>query len=135
MTGDITGTVGSVGGGIAGATIGTAIFPGVGTVTGAVIGSVGGDKLAREVGESAYDDLHYGTTGVGLYDDRKRQKNDDDYMASKIETEGALNDLAQALADKNLGSGLFGMNKDEWLLALANPYGDDGIFAEYDKIS
>ena len=135
MTGDITGTAGSVGGGIAGAAIGTAIFPGVGTVIGAVIGSVGGDKLAREAGESAYDDLHYGTTGIGLYDDWKRQKNDDDYMASKIETEGALNDLAQALADKNLGSGLFGMNKDEWLLALANPYGDDGIFAEYNKMS
>lgn len=142
--GDITGTAGSVGGGIAGAkvggAIGTAIFPGIGTgigiVGGAIAGSVGGDKLTREVGESGYDMFHYGTTGIGIYDNWKRQSNQDEYKVSQIEKMSEpLNNLAQALADKNLGSGLFGMSKDEWLLALSSPYGDNGLFAEYDKMS
>lgn len=134
MTGDITGTAGSVGGGIAGAkaggALGTAIAPGIGTgigiVGGAIIGSVGGDKLAREVGESAYDDLHYGTTGIGVYDDWKRQQNEDDYDFSMLEKNAkCLVDLGKALDEAGVGN----LNAQEWALALSR---DNGM-SEYDK--
>ena len=134
MTGDITGTAGSVGGGIAGAkaggALGTAIAPGIGTgigiVGGAIIGSVGGDKLAREVGESAYDDLHYGTTGIGVYDDWKRQQNEEDYDFSMLEKNAkCLVDLGKALDEAGVGN----LNAKEWALALSR---DNGM-SEYDK--
>lgn len=134
MTGDITGTAGSVGGGIAGAkaggAIGTAILPGIGTgigiVGGAIIGSVGGDKLAREVGESAYDTFHYGTTGIGAYDDWKRQQNKDDYDFSMLEKNAkCLVDLGKALDEAGVGN----LNAKEWALALSR---DNGM-SEYDK--
>lgn len=129
-------TAGAVGGGIVGAEIGTAIFPGVGTIAGAVIGSVGGGSAGEELGKSAYNDFAYGTTGIGIYDEFRRQKNKDDYLVSKMENNASsLSNLAHALADKNLGSGLFGMNYNEWMLALSSPYGDNGIFAEYDKMN
>lgn len=129
-------TAGAVGGGIVGAEIGTVIFPGVGTIAGAVIGSVGGGFAGEELGKSAYNDFTYGTTGIGVYDDWKRQKNKDDYLISQMENNASnLSDLAHALADKNLGSGLFGMSYNEWMLALSSPYGDNGIFAEYDKMN
>ena len=134
MTGDITGTAGSVGGGIAGAkaggALGTAIAPGIGTgigiVGGAIIGSVGGDKLAREVGESAYDTFHYGTTGIGTYDDWKRQQNEDDYDFSMLEKNAkCLVDLGKALDEAGVGN----LNAQEWALALSR---DNGM-SEYDK--
>ena len=134
MTGDITGTAGSVGGGIAGAkaggAIGTAIAPGIGTgigiVGGAIIGSVGGDYLFREAGETAYDKFHYGTTGVGLYDDWKRQQNEDDYDFSMLEKNAkCLVDLGKALDEAGVGN----LNAQEWALALSR---DNGM-SEYDK--
>lgn len=131
-------TAGAVGGGIIGAEIGTAIFPGVGTIAGAVIGSVGGGFAGEELGKSAYNDFHYGTTGIGLYDEWKRQKNKDDYTVSKIKESTDSEDLqalAKALDDKNLGSGWFGMNADEWILAISNNLGENGAYAEYDKMS
>lgn len=131
-------TAGAVGGGIIGAEIGTAIFPGVGTIAGAVIGSVGDGFAGEELGKSAYNDFHYGTTGIGLYDEWKRQKNKDDYTVSKIKESTDSEDLqalAKALDDKNLGSGWFGMNADEWILAISNNLGENGAYAEYDKMS
>lgn len=131
-------TAGAVGGGIISAEIGTAIFPGVGTIAGAVIGSVGGGFAGEELGKSAYNDFHYGTTGIGLYDEWKRQKNKDDYTVSKIKESTDSEDLqalAKALDDKNLGSGWFGMNADEWILAISNNLGENGAYAEYDKMS
>lgn len=134
MTGDITGTAGSVGGGIAGAkaggAIGTAIAPGIGTgigiIGGAIIGSVGGDYLFREAGETAYDKFHYGTTGVGLYDDWKRQQNEDDYDFSMLEKNAkCLVDLGKALDEAGVGN----LNAQEWALALSR---DNGM-SEYDK--
>lgn len=131
-------TAGAVGGGIVGAEIGTAIFPGVGTIAGAVIGSVGGGFAGEELGKSAYNDFTYGTTGIGIYDEWKRQKNKDDYTISKIKESTDSEDLqalAKALDDKNLGSGWFGMNADEWILAISNNLGENGAYAEYDKMS
>lgn len=131
-------TAGAVGGGAVYATIGTAIFPGVGTIAGAVIGSVGGGSAGEELGKAAYNNLHYGTTGIGKYDDWKRQKDKDDITLKNIKDDKNTQDLqalAKALDDKNLGSGLFGMNTNEWLMALANPMGDKGAYAEYDKMS
>lgn len=131
-------TTGAVGGGIVGAEIGTAIFPGVGTIAGAVIGSVGGGFVGEELGKSAYNDFTYGTTGIGVYDEWKRQKNKDDYTVSKIKESTDSEDLqalAKALDDKNLGSGWFGMNADEWILAISNNLGENGAYAEYDKMS
>lgn len=134
MTGDITGTAGSVGGGIAGAkaggALGTAIAPGIGTgigiIGGAIIGSVGGDYLFREAGETAYDKFHYGTTGVGLYDDWKRQQNEDDYDFSMLEKNAkCLVDLGKALDEAGVGN----LNAQEWALALSR---DNGM-SEYDK--
>ena len=134
MTGDITGTAGSVGGGIAGAkaggALGTAIAPGIGTgigiIGGAIIGSVGGDYLFREAGETAYDKFHYGTTGVGLYDDWKRQQNEDDYDFSMLEKNAkCLVDLGKALDEAGVGN----LNAKEWALALSR---DNGM-SEYDK--
>ena len=131
-------TAGAVGGGIIGAEIGTAIFPGVGTIAGAVIGSVGGGFAGEELGKSAYDQFHYGTTGIGIYDDWKRQKNKDDITLQHIKDDQNTQDLqslAKALDEKNLGSGWFGLNTDEWIMALANPMGDNGAYAEYDKMN
>lgn len=131
-------TAGAVGGGIVGAEIGTAIFPGVGTIAGAVIGSVGGGFTGEELGKSAYNDFTYGTTGIGVYDEWKRQKNKDDLTLQHIKDDQNTQDLqslAKALDEKNLGSGWFGMNTDEWIMALANPMGDKGAYAEYDKMS
>lgn len=134
MTGDITGTAGSVGGGIAGAkaggALGTAIAPGIGTgigiIGGAIIGSVGGDYLFREAGETAYDQFHYGTTGIGLYDDWKRQQNEDDYDFSMLEKNAkCLVDLGKALDEAGVGN----LNAKEWALALSR---DNGM-SEYDK--
>lgn len=134
MTGDITGTAGSVGGGIAGAkaggALGTAILPGIGTgigiVGGAIIGSVGGDYVFREAGESAYDTFHYGTTGIGAYDDWKRQQNEDDYDFSMLEKNAkCLVDLGKALDEAGVGN----LNAQEWALALSR---DNGM-SEYDK--
>ena len=134
MTGDITGTAGSVGGGIAGAkaggALGTAILPGIGTgigiVGGAIIGSVGGDYVFRETGESAYDTFHYGTTGIGAYDDWKRQQNEDDYDFSMLEKNAkCLVDLGKALDEAGVGN----LNAKEWALALSR---DNGM-SEYDK--
>lgn len=134
MTGDITGTAGSVGGGIAGAkaggALGTAIAPGIGTgigiIGGAIIGSVGGDYLFREAGETAYDKFHYGTTGIGLYDDWKRQQNEDDYDFSMLEKNAkCLVDLGKALDEAGVGN----LNAQEWALALSR---DNGM-SEYDK--
>lgn len=131
-------TAGAVGGGIVGAEIGTAIFPGVGTIAGAVIGSVGGGSAGEELGKSTYNMINDGTTGIGVYDDWKRQKNKDDITLKNIKDDQNAQDLqslAKALDNKDLGSGLFGMNTDEWLMALANPYGDKGAYAEFDKMS
>lgn len=131
-------TAGAVSGGIVGAEIGTAIFPGVGTIAGAVIGSVGGGFAGEELGKSAYNDFTYGTTGIGAYDNWKRQKNKDDIALKHIKDDKNTQDLqslAKALDEKNLGSGWFGMNTNEWLMALANPTGDKGAYAEYDKMS
>ena len=134
MTGDITGTAGSVGGGIAGAkaggALGTAIAPGIGTgigiIGGAIIGSVGGDYVFREAGESAYDTFHYGTTGIGAYDDWKRQQNEDDYDFSMLEKNAkCLVDLGKALDEAGVGN----LNAKEWALALSR---DNGM-SEYDK--
>ena len=134
MTGDITGTAGSVGGGIAGAkaggALGTAIAPGLGTgigiIGGAIIGSVGGDYVFREAGESAYDTFHYGTTGIGAYDDWKRQQNEDDYDFSMLEKNAkCLVDLGKALDEAGVGN----LNAQEWALALSR---DNGM-SEYDK--
>lgn len=132
--GDITGTVGGIGGGIGGAelggTIGTFIAPGIGTAIGtgigAIAGSLGGDKLAREVGESVYDDMHYGTTGIGIYDNWKRQSNQDDYDYNKMkETAPILVELGEALEKLNVGS----LNAKEWALELAH---DNGM-GQYDE--
>lgn len=134
MTGDITGTAGSVGGGIAGAkaggAVGTMIAPGIGTgigiIGGAIIGSVGGDYLLREAGESAYDTFHYGTTGIGAYDDWKRQQNKDDYDFSLLEKNAkCLVDLGKALDEAGVGN----LDAQEWALALSQ---DNGM-SEYDK--
>lgn len=134
MTGDITGTAGSVGGGIAGAKVGgalgTAILPGIGTgigiVGGAIVGSVGGDYVFREAGESLYDTFHYGTTGMGAYDDWKRQQNEDDYDFSMLEKNAkCLVDLGKALDEAGVGN----LNAKEWALALSR---DNGM-SEYDK--
>ena len=134
MTGDITGTAGSVGGGIAGAkaggALGTAIAPGIGTgigiIGGAIIGSLGGDYVFREAGESAYDTFHYGTTGIGTYDDWKRQQNEDDYDFSMLEKNAkCLVDLGKALDEAGVGN----LNAQEWALALSR---DNGM-SEYDK--
>lgn len=134
MTGDITGTAGSVGGGIAGAkaggAVGTAIAPGIGTgigiIGGAIIGSVGGDKLARGVGESAYDKFNHGTVGIGKYDDWKRQQNEDDYDFSLLEKNAKyLVDLGKALDEAGVGN----LDAQEWALALSR---DNGM-SEYDK--
>ena len=134
MTGDITGTAGSVGGGIAGAkaggALGTAIAPGIGTgigiIGGAIIGSLGGDYLLREAGESAYDTFHDGTTGIGVYDDWKRQQNKDDYDFSLLEKNAkCLVDLGKALDEAGVGN----LNAQEWALALSR---DNGM-SEYDK--
>lgn len=126
MTGDITGTAGSIGGGIGGAAVGTAIFPGVGTVIGAILGSVGGDFAFRELGEAAYDDFHYGTTGIGVYDDWKRQQNEDDYDFSLLEKNAkCLVDLGKALDEAGVGN----LDAQEWALALSR---DNGM-SEYDQ--
>lgn len=71
-TSAIAGGAGSLGGGYAGAAIGSAIAPGPGTLIGAVIGAIGGDKAVRELAESAYDMVDYGTTGVGVIDKPRR---------------------------------------------------------------
>jgi TP901 family phage tail tape measure protein len=134
MTGDITGTAGSVGGGIAGAkaggALGTAIVPGIGTgigiIVGGIAGSLGGDYLFRKAGESVYDKFHYGTTGIGVYDDWKKQQNeDDDYYNKMKETAPILVELGEALEKLNVGS----LNAKEWALELAR---DNGM-SEYDK--
>lgn len=71
-TSAIAGGGGSLGGGFVGAEIGTAIAPGLGTVIGAIVGSLGGDKMMRELTESAYDMVDYGTTGIGVIDKPRR---------------------------------------------------------------
>ena len=71
-TSAIAGGGGSLGGGFVGAEIGTAIAPGLGTVIGAIVGSLGGDKIMRELTESAYDMVDYGTTGIGVIDKPRR---------------------------------------------------------------
>lgn len=68
----IAGGAGSLGGGYAGAAIGSAIAPGLGTLIGAVIGAIVGDKAVREMAESAYDMVDYGTTGIGVIDKPRR---------------------------------------------------------------
>lgn len=136
--GTVGDTSGAVAGGAAGAKVGTLINPGVGTIVGAVGGTVLGGMGGREIGESTYDMLHDGTTGIGAYDNWKRQKNKDDIALKHIKDDKNTQDLqalAKALDNKNLGSGLFGMNTNEWLMALANPTGDKGAYAEYDKMS
>ena len=96
----------------------------------------GAAVLGSEGFDGASDQFYYGTTGIGVYDDWKRQQNEDDYDIFKIDQMNAeIRSLAQKLADADLGSGLGGMDVEEWMLALANPYGDNGIYAEYDKMS
>ena len=96
----------------------------------------GAALLGSEGFDGASDQFYYGTTGIGVYDDWKRQQNEDDYDIFKIDQMNTeIRSLAQKLADADLGSGFGGMNVEEWMLALANPYGDNGIYAEYDKMS
>lgn len=96
----------------------------------------GAAVLGSEGFDGASDQFYYGTTGIGVYDDWKRQQNEDDYDIFKIDQMNTeIRSLAQKLADADLGSGFGGMNVEEWMLALANPYGDNGIYAEYDKMS
>lgn len=96
----------------------------------------GAAVLGSEGFDGASDQFYYGTTGIGVYDDRKRQQNEDDYDIFKIDQMNTeIRSLAQKLADADFGGGLGDMNVEEWMLALANPYGDNGIYAEYDKMS
>lgn len=124
--GDITGTGFSIAGGIAGAGAGTAIFPGIGTIICAILGSVGGDFAGRELGESGYQMFHDGTTGIGLYDDWKRQQNQDDYDYEKMqENVRPLVELANALKEAKVGN----LNAQDWALALAHDEGKE----QYDQ--
>lgn len=52
----ISGGLGSLGGAYGGASVGSAFGP-YGTVIGAIIGSLGGDKVARDFGGEAYQDI------------------------------------------------------------------------------
>lgn len=124
--GDITGTVGSIVGGIAGASVGTVLFPGIGTIIGAIAGSGGGDLAGRELGESGYQMSHDGTTGIGTYDDWRRQQNEDDYDYERMQTNAQpLVDLANALKDAKVGD----LNAQDWALALAYDEGRE----QYDQ--
>lgn len=117
-TSAIAGGGGSLGGGFVGAEIGTAIAPGLGTVIGAIIGSLGGDKAMRELTESAYDMVDYGTTGIGVYDNKRRvtlQNESAESLSSIIGKD--LNEFEKAL------NGIGGYTSQAWKTAFT--YGTD----------
>lgn len=114
----IAGGGGSLGGGFVGAEIGTAIAPGLGTVIGAIIGSLGGDKAMRELTESAYDMFDNGTTGIGVYDNKRRvtlQNESAESLSSIIGKD--LNEFEKAL------NGIGGYTSQAWKTAFT--YGTD----------
>jgi TP901 family phage tail tape measure protein len=117
-TSAIAGGGGSLGGGFVGAEIGTAIAPGLGTVIGAIIGSLGGDKAMRELTESAYDMFDNGTTGIGVYDKKRRvtlQNESAETLSSIIGKD--LNEFEKAL------NGIGGYTSQAWKTAFT--YGTD----------
>lgn len=122
----IAGGGSSLGGSMLGAEIGTAIAPGPGTIIGAIIGALGGDKIGREVASKVYDEFDYGTTGIGLYDDWRRQDRENDYIFENMkENAPDLVALAEALHDAKVGN----LNTQEWALQL---YHDNG-YEYYDQ--
>ena len=117
-TSAIAGGGGSLVGGFVGAGIGTAIAPGLGTVIGAIIGSLGGDKMMRELAESAYDMFDNGTTGIGVYDKKRRvtlQNESAETLSSIIGKD--LNEFEKAL------NGIGGYTSQAWKTAFT--YGTD----------
>lgn len=122
----IAGGAGSLGGGYAGAAIGTAIAPGLGTVIGAIVGSLGGDKMMRELTESAYDMFDNGTTGIGVYDKKRRvtlQNESAETLSSIIGKD--LNEFEKAL------NGIGGYTSQAWKTAFT--YGSDRY--QYNQMS
>ena len=117
-TSAIAGGGGSLGGGFVGAEIGTAIAPGLGTVIGAIVGSLGGDKMMRELTESAYDMFDNGTTGIGVYDKKRRvtlQNESAETLSNIIGKD--LNEFEKAL------NGIGGYTSQAWKTAFT--YGTD----------
>lgn len=87
----------------------------------------GGAALLGSKGfDGTSDQFYYGATGIGLYDDWKRQQNKDDYDFSILEKNAKyLVDLGKALDEAGVGN----LNAQEWALALSR---DNGM-SEYDK--
>lgn len=86
----------------------------------------GAALLGSEGFDGASDQFYYGTTGIGVYDDWKRQQNEDDYDFSLLEKNAkCLVDLGKALDEAGVGN----LNAQEWALALSR---DNGM-SEYDK--
>lgn len=124
-TSAIAGGGGSLGGGAIGAEIGTAIAPGIGTIVGAIIGSIGGDKAMREMAEAAYDMIDYGTTGIGIYDDKRRvtlQNESAESLSGIVGKE--LTEFEKAL------DGIGGYTAQAWKTAFT--YGSD--YYQYSKM-